>query len=171
MTAVGILGLTAMMAIAAFRLPSKLPDRYNSAYFKMSKPWLFSIAVIAVVSSLGFVFLVLTELPVVGLVYLGVGPSSLLCTTFYVSAGSRGRVSAGKERSSGFPGLTRSEGSVYDLSHLPGGVLSRSSCEGRQPMRLANGLLSFKNVCPVAALLLRNSDGSIEAIGDNQRWP
>ncbi len=71
MTAVGILGLTAMMAIAAFRLPSKLPDRYSSAYFKMSKPWLFTIAVIAVVSSLGFVFLVLTELPVVGLVYLG----------------------------------------------------------------------------------------------------
>ena len=71
MTAVGILGLTAMMAIAAFRLPSKLPDRYSSAYFKMSKPWLFTIAVIAVVSSLGFVFLVLTELPVVGIVYLG----------------------------------------------------------------------------------------------------
>lgn len=71
MTAVGILVLTVVLAIAACRLPSKLPDRYNSAYFKMPKPWLFTIAVISAVSSLGFAFLVLTQAPVVGLVYLG----------------------------------------------------------------------------------------------------
>jgi len=71
MTAVGILVLTAVAAIAACRLPSRFPDHYKSAYFKMSKPWLFTIAGIAAMSSLLFVLLVLTEVPMVGLVYIG----------------------------------------------------------------------------------------------------
>ena len=69
MTAVGILMMTAIIAIAAVRLPTKFPDRYERAYFKLSKGWLVIIAVISVVSCLGFIFLVLIELPVVGVIY------------------------------------------------------------------------------------------------------
>ena len=71
MTAVGILAMTAIIAIAAVRLPAKFPERYASAYFRLSKFWLIVIAVISVVSCLGFVFLVLMELPAVGLIYVG----------------------------------------------------------------------------------------------------
>ena len=71
MTAVGILMMTAIIAIAAVRLPSKFPERYQKSYFRLSKPWLLVMAVVSVVSCLGFVFLVLMELPVVGLIYVG----------------------------------------------------------------------------------------------------
>ena len=69
MTAVGILMMTAIIAVAAVRLPAKYPERYEKAYFKLSKFWLIAIAVVAVLSCLGFVFLVLLEFPVVGLIY------------------------------------------------------------------------------------------------------
>lgn len=71
MTAVGILMMTAMIAIAGVRLPKKFPERYGAAYFRISPLWLKVIAVISVISSLGFVFLVLMELPVVGAIYVG----------------------------------------------------------------------------------------------------
>ena len=70
MTAVGILMMTAIIAVAAVRLPARFPERYQQAYFKLSKFWLVVIAIISVVSCLGFVFLVLMELPVVGLIYV-----------------------------------------------------------------------------------------------------
>ena len=69
MTAVGILMMTAIIAVAAVRLPAKFPERYETAYFRLSKAWLVIIAVVSVISCLGFVFLVLMELPVVGLIY------------------------------------------------------------------------------------------------------
>lgn len=69
MTAVGILMMTAIIAIAAVRLPAIFPDRYQKAYFKLSRAWLVVIAVISVVSCSGFIFLVLMELPVVGIIY------------------------------------------------------------------------------------------------------
>ena len=50
-------------------LPARFPDRYKNAYFKLSGPWLVVLAAVSVISCLGFVFLVLTELPVVGLIY------------------------------------------------------------------------------------------------------
>ena len=70
MAAVGILLMTAIMAIAAVRLPKKFPGRYSAAYFRLSKPWLITLAVISTISSLGFVFIVLMELPVVGIIYV-----------------------------------------------------------------------------------------------------
>ncbi|MBI9087314.1 MAG: APC family permease [Desulfobacterales bacterium] len=70
MTAVGILLMTAMIAIAGVRLPGRFPEHYAAAYFRLSGLWLKVIAVVAVTSSLGFVFLVLMELPVVGAIYL-----------------------------------------------------------------------------------------------------
>jgi hypothetical protein len=63
--------LTAIIAIAAVRLPAKFPERYAKAYFRLPKGWLVLIAVVSVVSCLGFVFPVLMELPVVGLIYAG----------------------------------------------------------------------------------------------------
>ena len=70
MAAVGILLMTAIMAIAAVRLPKKFPERYAAAFFKLSKTWLIIFAIISTVSSLGFVFIVLMELPIVGIIYI-----------------------------------------------------------------------------------------------------
>jgi amino acid transporter len=69
MAAVGILLMTAIMAIAAVRLPKKFPQRYAAAYFKLPGAWLIIIACISTISSLAFVFIVLMELPVVGVIY------------------------------------------------------------------------------------------------------
>lgn len=69
-TAVGILLMTAIIALAAVRLPERLPERYQKAYFKISKFWLKMFAAVSVISSLGFVFIVIMELPVVGLLYI-----------------------------------------------------------------------------------------------------
>jgi APA family basic amino acid/polyamine antiporter len=70
-TAVGILLMTAIIAVAAVRLPAKFPERYAQAYFKISKFWLIVFAAVTVISSLGFVFIVLMELPLVGIIYIG----------------------------------------------------------------------------------------------------
>ena len=69
--AVGILMMTVVLSIAAVKLPTKFPDRYRNAYFKLSKPWLVTVAVLSVLSCALFVLLVLSEVPVVGLAYIG----------------------------------------------------------------------------------------------------
>jgi APA family basic amino acid/polyamine antiporter len=69
--AVGILLMTAIIAVAAVRLPAKFPERYAQAYFKISKFWLIVFAAVTVISSLGFVLIVLMELPLVGIIYIG----------------------------------------------------------------------------------------------------
>jgi APA family basic amino acid/polyamine antiporter len=81
MTAVGILLMTAAIAIAATRLPSRFPDRYKNAYFKMPRFWIWVVAVISVLSSCGFIFIVLTELPVVGAIYVA---WTLLIIAYYL---------------------------------------------------------------------------------------
>ena len=80
MTAVGILLMTAVIGIAAVRLPKKFPQQYASAYFRISKGWLIALAIVSVVSSLGFVFIVTLQLPVVGLIYAIL---SLLVAAYY----------------------------------------------------------------------------------------
>lgn len=80
MTAVGILFMTSFLAISAIRLPSLFPDRYDSSYFKLSMPTLIIAAVIAVASSLGFMFIVLIELPVVAYIYIA---CFILVTAYY----------------------------------------------------------------------------------------
>jgi APA family basic amino acid/polyamine antiporter len=70
MAAVGILMMTAIISIAAVRLPKRFPERYQGAYFKVSKFWLTIFAAVSVISSLGFVFIVLMQLPVVGIIYI-----------------------------------------------------------------------------------------------------
>lgn len=69
MTAVGILLMTAMIAVAGVRLPGRFPSRYQQAYFHIPRFWLWIIMFIAVLSCLGFVFIVLMELPIVGIIY------------------------------------------------------------------------------------------------------
>ena len=68
-TAVGILMMTATIAIAAVRLPDKFPREYSNAYFRIPKKWLVVLAVISVLSSLGFVFIVIMQMPIAGLIY------------------------------------------------------------------------------------------------------
>lgn len=80
MAAVGILVMTAVIAVAAVRLPAKFPERYKSAYFRLPKWLLILVAVISILSCLGFVFIVLTEMPSVGLIYIG---WTVLITVFY----------------------------------------------------------------------------------------
>jgi APA family basic amino acid/polyamine antiporter len=63
--------MTAIIAVAAVRLPAKFPERYAQAYFKISKFWLIVFAAVTVISSLGFVLIVLMELPLVGIIYIG----------------------------------------------------------------------------------------------------
>jgi APA family basic amino acid/polyamine antiporter len=69
MTAVGILLMTAVIAVAGIRLPAKFPDRYKHAYIRIPRFLLWVIMFISVLSCLGFVFIVLMELPVVGIIY------------------------------------------------------------------------------------------------------
>lgn len=71
LTAVGILFMTTLLALSAIRLPDKYPDRYETSYFKLSRVFLIIVALVAVISSLGFMFIVLMELPVVGIIYIG----------------------------------------------------------------------------------------------------
>ena len=70
LAAVGILAMTAILGVAAVRLPARFPERYQQAYFKMPKWLLVVTAVFSVVSCLGFIVIVLMEMPSVGLVYL-----------------------------------------------------------------------------------------------------
>jgi len=79
-TAVGILMMTATIAVAAVRLPDKFPREYSRAFFRIPKTWLVVLAVISVLSSLGFVFIVIMEMPVAGLIYAAL---SLVVAAYY----------------------------------------------------------------------------------------
>lgn len=72
LTAVGILLFTVLICIASLKLPAKFPDRYRNAYFRLPKPVLLILTILAVITSLGFVFIVVVEEePVVGVIYIG----------------------------------------------------------------------------------------------------
>ena len=71
MTAVGILLMTAVVSVAAVRLPSRFPERYEASYFRVSRGFLVAAAVISVISSIGFTAIVISELPVAGIIYPG----------------------------------------------------------------------------------------------------
>ncbi|MFA6241424.1 MAG: APC family permease [Candidatus Hydrogenedentales bacterium] len=71
LAAVGILLMTIMLSIACVRLPRMLPLEYRAAYIQIPPKLLMLIAVVSIASSLGFIFIVLTEAPLAALVYLG----------------------------------------------------------------------------------------------------
>jgi APA family basic amino acid/polyamine antiporter len=63
MSAQGVLAMTVLMAVAALRLPKKLPEYYDRAYFRIPVPLLWGIVLLAVLSSLGFLGLTMAERP------------------------------------------------------------------------------------------------------------
>lgn len=72
LTAVGILLFTIVICISSLKLPDKYPERYESAFFKLPKPFLWVLTILAVITSLGFIFIVIIdEEPVVGAIYVG----------------------------------------------------------------------------------------------------
>ena len=104
MTAIGILLMTAMIAIASLLLKRKFPEYYQQAYFTIPQPLLVVLVIVAVISSLGFVFLVLTELPSAGLIYL-IFTALVVVYYFFRVAGIRKQGIDWKERMSVMPGF------------------------------------------------------------------
>ena len=81
LTAVGILLFTILICISSLKLPEKYPERYKSAFFKLPRPLLWTLTVLAVITSLGFIFIVVfEEEPVVGVIYVA---WSLLVLLYY----------------------------------------------------------------------------------------
>ncbi|MFH2132044.1 MAG: APC family permease, partial [bacterium] len=70
LTAIGIMLMTVLVSISSLFLKRKYPQEYENAYFKLPRSLHWVIVIISVISCLGFVFLVLTELPVTGVCYL-----------------------------------------------------------------------------------------------------
>ncbi len=70
LTAIGIMLMTVIVSIASLFLQEKYPEEFENAYFKLPRSVHRVIVVVSVISCLGFVFLVLTELPVAGVCYL-----------------------------------------------------------------------------------------------------
>ncbi|MBU2511663.1 APC family permease [bacterium] len=70
LTAIGIMLMTVVVSIGSLFLQKKYPRDFENAYFKMPRSVHWVIVVISVISCLGFVFLVLTELPIAGVCYL-----------------------------------------------------------------------------------------------------
>lgn len=78
-TAVGILLMTTMISISALRLPKKYPERYKNAYFTIPKILLWIIVALSIISSLGFIALVIMKARSIGYMYIGV----ILVTVIY----------------------------------------------------------------------------------------
>ncbi len=70
MTAIGVLLMTVLVSIASLYLPKKFPDEYHNAYFKLPRGLLKIVAIISVISCSGFIALVLSEVPVAGILYI-----------------------------------------------------------------------------------------------------
>lgn len=71
MAAVGLLLMTALISIAALRLPKKYPDQFKNAYFRLPVVILWIIAILSIITCIGFASLVVfTEIPVAGLIYV-----------------------------------------------------------------------------------------------------
>ncbi|MCP4751209.1 MAG: amino acid permease [Proteobacteria bacterium] len=86
LSAQGVLALTVLVSIASLRLSKKLPQYYAKAYFQTPRPLLWILVVLAVVSSLGFFFLMLMEMPVSGLTTAAVAALAAVFHVVRVSA-------------------------------------------------------------------------------------
>jgi amino acid transporter len=80
MAAIGILLMTVILSVASMRMPMKYPDLYNKAYLKISRPWLIVIAALSIITSLLFIALVLSELPMAAALYV---VATVLIITYY----------------------------------------------------------------------------------------
>ena len=70
MVAVGIMLLAIPVSLAALRLRSHYPERYQGAYVRFPGPVLWICAILAVLCSLGFIVLIAIEAPVVLVLYI-----------------------------------------------------------------------------------------------------
>ncbi|HXH20211.1 MAG TPA: APC family permease [Chitinophagales bacterium] len=70
LAACGVMLLTIFVSIASLRLKKVFPKEYESAYFRVSAPWLIFFVVISVLSSLGLVMLLFLESKRIFLIYL-----------------------------------------------------------------------------------------------------
>lgn len=73
MTIMGIMLLTILVSIAAWRLPAKFPAEYNTAYIRFPKFWLNVCIVISLVSSVGLIVIICTKwiIPAIFVVFTG----------------------------------------------------------------------------------------------------
>lgn len=71
MAVCGIMLLTVFISLAAFRLPTLFPDRYNKAYFKLSKPALYTLVGVSVLTSAALVLLLAAESLLIPIIYGG----------------------------------------------------------------------------------------------------
>lgn len=69
MAVCGIMLLTVFISLAAWRLPTLYPEHYKAAYFKLSKPVLYTLVVISVLTSLVFVVFLSQEFLIVPIFY------------------------------------------------------------------------------------------------------
>lgn len=75
----GIMVMTVVLALAAFRLPALMPAEYKSAYIKLPRWLLNTLCIISVISSLFLIVVIMTKIIILWL-YLAV---LLLVTTLY----------------------------------------------------------------------------------------
>ncbi len=68
--ACGVMMLTIFVSIASLRIKKVFPKQYESAYFRVSTPWLMVFVLISVASSLGLVALLFLESKVIFFIYL-----------------------------------------------------------------------------------------------------
>lgn len=61
MTIMGIMLLTILVSVAAWRLPAKFPTEYNAAYIRFPKFWLNVCIVISLLSSAGLIVIICTK--------------------------------------------------------------------------------------------------------------
>lgn len=85
LTAIGIMLMTVLISIASLFLQKKFPGEFENAYFIVPRPLLWVVVVVSIISCLGFVALVLTELPAAGVVYLALSVLIVLVYLYRVS--------------------------------------------------------------------------------------
>lgn len=99
--AIGILAISSVLGIAALRLPTRMPGRYEDAYIRFSPRMLRACATLTVLVSLGFAFVVAIEEPGVVLLY---GAWTVLIAAYY-AARTAGFRDADWQRIQAIPGV------------------------------------------------------------------
>ncbi len=72
MSAQGVLVMTILMSVAALRLSKKLPEHYEKAYFRIPRPLLWVVVILAILSSAGFLALTMADRAGTLLVLVGI---------------------------------------------------------------------------------------------------
>jgi APA family basic amino acid/polyamine antiporter len=81
----GIMIMTLVMSVAAFRLPGKMPAEYASAYFRLPKWLLYGLCIISVIASLSLIAVILTKMIILWIYIVIIG----LITALYLGYSNR----------------------------------------------------------------------------------